>query len=152
MIATRNKHIGTPHHAEPQLDASAASAEARALRKRVWGLAAPVIGENFLETLLGIIDTWLVAGLGAVALAGVGSALQVMFLLIAALSALAVGNAGLVAQAVGARDLGGAGHLGRQSLIWRAIFSIPLALGGLAPSSPLISIFWVVPEVAKVAT
>ena len=69
MIATRNKHIVTPHHAEPQLDALAASAEARALRKRVWGLAAPVIGENFLETLLGIVDTLLVAGLGAVAIA-----------------------------------------------------------------------------------
>src|SRR4051812_17883065 len=73
--------------AEPPA-ASAAPIEPRAMRQRVLGLAGPIIGENFLETLLGIIDTWLVAGLGAVALAGVGSALQVMFLLIAALSAL----------------------------------------------------------------
>src|SRR4051794_12051551 len=126
--------------------------EPRAMRRRVLGLAGPIIGENFLETLLGIIDTWLVAGLGAVALAGVGSALQVMFLLIAALSALAVGNAVLVAQAVGARDLVRAGQLGRQSLIWSVIFSIPLALGGLAFSRPLISIFGLEPDVALVAT
>ena len=126
--------------------------EPRAMRRRVLGLAGPIIGENFLETLLGIIDTWLVAGLGAVALAGVGSALQVMFLLIAALSALAVGNAVLVAQAVGARDLVRAGQLGRQSLMWSVIFSIPLALGGLALSSPLISIFGLEPKVALVAT
>jgi len=124
----------------------------RAMRRRVLGLAGPIIGENFLETLLGIIDTWLVAGLGAVALAGVGSALQVMFLLIAALSALAVGNAVLVAQAVGARDLVRAGQLGRQSLIWSVIFSIPLALGGLALSAPLMSIFGLEPEVARVGT
>ena len=29
------------------------------------GLAAPVIGENMLQTLLGVVDTVLVAGLGA---------------------------------------------------------------------------------------
>ena len=65
----------------------------REVRKRVLGLAGPVIGENFLETLLGIVDTMLVAGLGAVAIAGVGSALQVMFFMISALSALAIGSA-----------------------------------------------------------
>jgi multidrug resistance protein, MATE family len=131
---------------------SAPPIEPRAMRRRVLGLAGPIIGENFLETLLGIIDTWLVAGLGAVALAGVGSSLQVMFLLIAALSALAVGNAVLVAQAVGARDLLRAGQLGRQSLIWSVIFSIPLALGGLVFSRPLIGIFGLEPDVAEVAT
>ena len=105
MIATRNKHIPTPQNVEPQLlDALAASSEARALRRRVWGLAAPVIGENFLETLLGIVETLLVAGLGAVAIAGVGSALQIMFFLISALSALAIGSSVLVAQAVGGGD------------------------------------------------
>jgi putative MATE family efflux protein len=132
--------------------ASAEPINPRAMRRRVLGLAGPIIGENFLETLLGIIDTWLVAGLGAVALAGVGSALQVMFLLIAALSALAVGNSVLVAQAVGARNLLRAGQLGRQSLIWSVIFSIPLALGGLVLSAPLMSIFGLEPEVARVGT
>ncbi|HEU5098827.1 MAG TPA: MATE family efflux transporter, partial [Roseiflexaceae bacterium] len=71
------------------------------LRRRVVGLAGPVIGENLLETMLGIVDTVLVARLGATATAGVGSAQQLMFFLIAALSALAVGSAVLIAQAVG---------------------------------------------------
>src|SRR3954449_5139045 len=35
-----------------------------ARQRRVIGLAGPVIGENLLETMLGIIDTVLVAGLG----------------------------------------------------------------------------------------
>jgi MATE family multidrug resistance protein len=47
-------------------------------------MAWPVIGENFLQTMLGIVDTLLVAQLGAIAIAGVGSALQVMFFVIAA--------------------------------------------------------------------
>src|SRR5947208_16590453 len=150
MIATRNKHIGTPHHAEPQLDASAASAEARALRTRVWGLAAPVIGENFLETLLGIVDTLLVAGLGAVAIAGVGSALQIMFFLISALSALAIGSSVLVAQAVGAGDTAHAGRLGRQSLIWSVVCSIPLAVGGYLLSRPIIGLLGLEIEVVAI--
>jgi len=151
MIATRNKYIARPQNVAPQvLDALAASSEARALRRRVWGLAAPVIGENFLETLLGIVDTLLVAGLGAVAIAGVGSALQIMFFLISALSALAIGSSVLVAQAVGAGDTAHAGRLGRQSLIWSVLFSIPLSVGGYLLSEPIIGSFGLEPQVAAI--
>ncbi|HJZ46763.1 MAG TPA: MATE family efflux transporter, partial [Roseiflexaceae bacterium] len=126
------------------------SIDGRELRKRVLGLAGPVIGENFLETLLGIIDTVLVAGLGAVAIAGVGSALQVMFFLISALSALAIGSAVLVAQAVGAGDTARAGRLGRQSLLWSVLFSIPLSFGGYLLSGPIIGMFGLEPQVAAI--
>src|SRR5215211_739081 len=124
----------------------------RELRKRVLGLAGPVIGENFLETLLGIVDTLLVAGLGAVAIAGVGSALQIMFFMISALSALAIGSAVLVAQAVGAGDTARAGRLGRQSLIWSVLFSLPLTFVGFVLSRPIIGLFGLEPEVARIGT
>lgn len=132
-----------PDRAVPEIDQ-------RAVRRRVFGLAWPVIGENFLETLLGIIDTLLVAGIGSVAIAGVGSALQVMFFLISALSALAVGSAVLVAQAVGAADPRRASQLARQSLLWSGIISIPLALGGLLLAAPIIGLFGVEPAVARI--
>jgi putative MATE family efflux protein len=111
-----------------------------------------VIGENFLETLLGIVDTLLVAGLGAVAIAGVGSALQVMFFLISALSALAIGSSVLVAQAVGAGDIARAGRLGRQSLLWSVLFSIPLSVGGYLLSEPIMGLFGLESEVAAIGT
>src|SRR3712207_1434995 len=133
MIAAtekRNTKLSMTEAEEPA--ALVALVGTRELRRRVRGLAAPVIGENFLETLLGIVDTVLVAGLGAVAIAGVGSALQVMFFLISALSALAIGSSVLVAQAVGAGDARRASGLARQSLLWSAIFSIPLAQIGRA--------------------
>jgi putative MATE family efflux protein len=145
MIATSEERMSKLTNAE-------SSREARALQKRVWGLAAPVIGENFLETLLGIVDTLLVAGLGAAAIAGVGSALQIMFFLISALSALAIGSAVLVAQAVGAGDTARAGRLGRQSLIWSVLFSIPLSLGGFLLSAPIIGSFGLEPQVATIGT
>src|SRR5262245_11694611 len=126
--------------------------DVRATRRRVLGLAGPVIGENLLETMLGIVDTLLVAGLGAAAIAGVGGALQVMFLLIAALSALAVGSSVLVAQAIGAGNPRRASQLARQSLLWSGILSVPLAIGGLLASGPIVAMFGMEPEVAQIAT
>src|SRR5215216_1521387 len=152
MIATQKERISKLLPSRPQASAVPTSShDARELRRRVWALAGPVIGENFLETLLGIVDTLLVSGLGAVAIAGVGSALQVMFFLISALSALAIGSSVLVAQAVGAGDTVCAGRLGRQSLIWSVLFSIPLAVGGYLLSGPIISLFGLEPAVAAIS-
>ncbi|MBV9789659.1 MAG: MATE family efflux transporter [Chloroflexi bacterium] len=123
----------------------------QSLQRRVLGLAAPVIGENLLQTLLGVVDTILVAGLGAVALAGVGSALQVILVLIAALTALSVGASVLVAQAYGAGDLTAASRYAQQSLLWSVIFSIPLAILGLLFSVPILGLFGLEADVTQVA-
>lgn len=131
--------------------AGAVPANDQHLQRRVFGLAWPVIGENMLETLLGVVDTLLVGWIGAVALAGVGSALQVMFFLISALSALAIGSSVLVAQAIGARDTVRASMFARQSLVWSVLFSVPLALVGLATAAPVVGLFGLEPEVAQVA-
>ncbi|MEN9935770.1 MAG: hypothetical protein RLZZ387_2349 [Chloroflexota bacterium] len=124
--------------------------EPKALRRRVLGLAWPVIGENMLETSLDIVNTVLVAGLGAAALAGVGSGLQIMFFVLAALAALSVGSAILVAQAVGARDLVQASRLARQSLIWSVILSVPLAVVGFTLAGPIMGLFGLAPDVARI--
>lgn len=133
-------------------EAAPPAIDRRGIRRRVIALAGPVIGENLLETMLGIVDTWLVGGLGDAAIAGVGGALQVMFLLISALSALAVGSSVLVAQAFGAGDMGRASVLARQSLLWSVIISIPLAIGGLLFSAPLVALFGLEPAAARITT
>lgn len=117
------------------------------LRRRVFRLAWPVIGENFLQTMLGIVDTLLVAQLGTIAIAGVGAALQVMFFVIAVLSAVSVGSAVLVAQAIGAKAHDRASRFARQSLVWSVLISIPLAAIGLFAADPLIGIMGMEPEV-----
>lgn len=134
-----------PHHESPTL----APAQMRA---RVLGLAWPVIAENILETMLGIVDTALVARLGPVATAGVGSALQVMFFLISALSALSIGSSVLVAQAVGARDMHRASQYANQSITWSVLISIPFALAGYFLASPVLGLFRLEPAVHQVAT
>jgi putative MATE family efflux protein len=119
----------------------------------VFGLAWPVIAENFLETLLGIVDTWLVSHLAisAIALAGVGVAVQVMQFLLAALAALSIGASVLVAQAVGAKSFLRASSLARQSLVWAALISIPLAIAGFILSAPIVGLFGLEPQAADIA-
>ncbi len=124
--------------------------EPTALRRRVLGLAWPVIGENLLETLLGIVDTALVAGLGTAAIAGVGSGLQIMFFLLSALSALSIGSSVLVAQAVGASEQDRASRIARQSLIWSVLLSVPLALVGFGLARPIIGLFGMTPDVTHI--
>lgn len=121
------------------------------LQRRVLGLAAPVIGENLLQTLLGVVDTMLVAGLGVAALAGVGSALQVIYVIIAALSALSVGASVLVAQAVGGGNFLAANRFARQALLWSVLMSVPIALVGWACTPLIIGLFGLEPDVALIA-
>jgi putative MATE family efflux protein len=126
--------------------------ETRSLRRRVLDLAWPVIGENFMETLLSIVDTFLVAQLGAAAIAGVGTSLQVLFFVISALSALSVGGSVLIAQAYGSRDFRRAGLLARQAVIWSFLLGIPLAIGGFFSAETLIGLFGLEPDVAVIGT
>lgn len=122
------------------------------LRRRVFGLAAPVIGENLLQTLLGVVDTILVAGVGAVALAGVGASLQIIYITIAALSAVTVGASVLVAQAIGAEHQRMANQYARQAIVWSVVISIPLAVVGVALAPRLMALFGLEPAVAAVGT
>jgi multidrug resistance protein, MATE family len=105
------------------------------------GLAAPVISKNLLQTLLGVVETLLVAGLGAVALASIGTALQAIFVLIGALSALSVGASVQMAQAFGVGDLPAASRFARQALVWSAIISVSQALLGMLLTPTVLSLF-----------
>ena len=140
--------IGDETIADVQSDVQAVPTQS--INRRVVGLAWPVAGEHLLETLLGVVDTLLVAGLGVAAIAGVGSSLQIMSFVLAALSALSVGSSILVAQAIGARNLGEASALGRQSLIWSVILSVPLAYVGWEWALPIMGVFGMEPAVTQI--
>ncbi|MDE0632728.1 MAG: MATE family efflux transporter [Caldilineaceae bacterium] len=119
-------------------------------QKRVFNLAWPVIGESFLEMMLMVVDTWMVAQLSTAAIAGVGASVQVLFFIIAALGALSVGSSVLVAQAYGAGKLVEAARLARQSIVWSIILSLPLALTGFFLAGPVIALFGVEADVARI--
>lgn len=118
-------------------------------QRRVLRLAVPIIGENLLQTLVGIVDTLFVAALGASALAGVGVALEVVFFAIAILSSIAIGGTVLVSQAIGARSPAEANRLARQTVLWGFLLSVPLAVLGYALAPGIISLFHTEPDVAE---
>lgn len=119
------------------------------LWRRVLALALPVVGDNLLQTLLGIVDTMLVARLGAAPLAGVGTALQAVFFLCALLSAIAVGASVLIAQAVGAGERRRASLLATQALGGSIALAAPVSLVGVALAAPSIHLFGVSAAVSQ---
>lgn len=121
------------------------------VRRRVLLLAAPVIGENLLQTMIGIVDTLFVSRLGADALAGVGTSIQVMFLLISVLSAIVVGGSILVAHATGAGQFVEASRMARQVMVWGVLLAVPLSILGWRFAAQFVALFGATPAVTAIA-
>lgn len=121
-------------------------------QRRVLRLALPIIGENLLQSSVGIIDTLMVARIGASALAGVGISLEIVFFMIAILSSISIGGTVLISQAIGARDTYRANHLARQTVLWGAVLSLPLGIIGFTSAGALIGLFHAEADVAAHAT
>ncbi|MCL4540825.1 MAG: MATE family efflux transporter [Chloroflexi bacterium] len=102
---------------EPRGHSSTFILDERRLTSSVNRLAVPIIAENLFQTLLGVIDMLMVSKLGYAAIAGVGTALQIMFLVIAALSAVTVGTTVLVARFTGANQPAEASAAVKQSIL-----------------------------------
>jgi putative MATE family efflux protein len=109
-----------------------------------------VIAQNLLETLLGVVDTLLVAHLGAVAIAGVGTNVQVLFMVLGVLTGISAGATIIVAHAVGARDWVAARLVSKQSITWGLLASLPVALLVALLARQIIGLFGVDADVAAI--
>jgi MATE family multidrug resistance protein len=121
-------------------------------QRRVLGLATPIIGENLLQTAVGAVDTFMVARLGAAAVAGVGMGFEFVFFIISILSAIDIGATVLVSQAIGAGEHERANHFARQAIVWGVILAIPVSLGMFFAAPTIIGLFGAAPDVAAAAT
>jgi putative MATE family efflux protein len=113
------------------------------LRRRVFRLALPAVGEQVLNTLVGLADTFLVGHLSAaaaaqlgyssaVALAGVGLANQLVWQITVFFMAVSIGSTALIARARGAGADATANRVLRQSLL------VGLLMGALATAFGLL--------------
>src|SRR5690349_16499987 len=121
-------------------------------RHRVLGLAVPIIGENLLQTLVGAVDTLLVAKLGSEAVAGVGTAVEFVYFIISILIALEIGATVLVSQAHGAGLLQRVRDVARQSLVWGVLLAVPVSVLGYALAPTVIGLFDTEPVVTGYAS
>src|ERR1700712_3843985 len=67
-------------------------------------LALPIAGQMLLQSFLGMADVMMVAPLGENAIAAVGLAAKIHFLLLVLMSGFATGGSILIAQYSGAKD------------------------------------------------
>ena len=93
-------------------------------------MAAPIAIGMIFQTLYFLIDLYFVGRIGDDAIAGVSTAGNVTFLVMALTQVLAVGTVALVSQAVGRRDLADANLVFNQSLALAAIVGLTALVAG----------------------
>lgn len=109
----------------------------------IWALSWPILGESFLNSLVGLTDTVLSAQLSAAATDAIGGASYVLWFVGLVAMAIGVGATALISRAVGAGRMAVANAATGQSLILAAAFGV-LVGGGLwlsaAPMSAVLSL------------
>ncbi|RYY73865.1 MAG: MATE family efflux transporter [Gammaproteobacteria bacterium] len=114
-------------------------------------LALPVAGQMLLQSFLGMADVMMVAPLGEQAIAAVGLAAKIHFLLLVLMSGFATGGSVLIAQYSGAKDFASCQRMLAVTLVVGVSIIIPIMFvcGFAAP----IWVHWINPdrEVANLA-
>lgn len=125
------------------LSAGATHTVVPSTRRRVLRLALPSVGEQLLNTLVGLADVYLVGNLTLAATASLGYASttalaatalgnQFIWLTMVFFMAIGIGSTALVARAVGARDNDDLLRIVRQSMIMATIMGVITGLAGWA--------------------
>ena len=99
-------------------------------------LAMPMALGMIFQTLYYLVDLWFVTRLGDAAVAGVSSAGNVQFMVMALTQVLGVGTMPLIANAVGRKDQADANLVFNQSVIWAFVCAIVTLVGGFALAGP----------------
>lgn len=107
--------------------------------RQVWGLALPVMLTNFLQTLVGVIDVFMVGQLGPIAIAAVGISSAIRMLVLVMMLSVGAGAMSLIAQAKGARDPQRMSFVTRQAISSGVLLSIALGVVGYVLARPLLS-------------
>jgi putative MATE family efflux protein len=140
-----------------------ATASSRTTRLNVFWLALPAVGEQLLNTLVGLVDVFLVGNLSveasaqlgygsATALTAAGLGNQFTWLMMVLFMAVGVGASALVARAVGARDEASLLRIVRQTFVLAALVGLVATAAGLLLAAGFLSLVAVPEEARAVST
>jgi Na+-driven multidrug efflux pump len=129
-------------------DAELSGEERREVSRQVFRLAWPAIAENALQTLLGIVDTAIVARLGNAALSGVGAAQLVVWVLSTAIIAISMGTTVLIARFTGAGDRPAANTVLKQSILLGTLAGLLMSFLAFL-SDPMMAVLGLTPEAVR---
>ena len=122
-----------------------------AFRRAVIFLSLPVAAQMLLQSMLGMADVIMVGDLGASAIAAVGLAAKIHFLLLVLMSGLATGCSILIAQYSGAKDFSSCQQTLAVTLLVGTLVMLPLSLTFGFASNTWVSWINPDPEVTKLA-
>lgn len=94
------------------------------LNKNIFKLSVPLVIENILHMSVFISDTIMVACLGTAAIAAVGLAGTIFFVISIVFSSLNIGSASIIARHVGAKEIGAAQMVAAQSITLSLLIGI----------------------------
>ena len=121
-------------------------------RPTIWQLAAPSITANLMFSMVAMIQTKFVGGLGASAVASVGAGQRVFFALQALLMAIGVGTTALVARSWGAGQQEEASRITSSSLMLGGLVGLTLMIFGMTFSRQIAEVFGLDEPTAQLAS
>lgn len=98
--------------------------------RTILAMAAPVAAGMIFQTLYLLVDLYFVAALGDAAVAGVGAAGTIFFVVMALSQVLGVSSVALISQAVGRKDQAHANLVFNQSMVLAGLCAAITLLGG----------------------
>ncbi|MGT2910261.1 MATE family efflux transporter [Streptococcus cameli] len=113
---------------------------------KILKIAWPAMVENFLQFLMGMVDTYLVAFLGVVALSGVSVANNILAVFQAVFIALASATSAILARSIGKQQTEKLPHQAGQSVLLSVFSSVVLGLFSIVFGQELL--FWLGAEAA----
>src|SRR5690606_6917534 len=100
------------------------------ITRTIIAMAAPVAAGMIFQTLYLLVDLYFVAALGDAAVAGVGSAGTLMFMIMALTQILGVSTVALMSQAVGRKQQREANLIFNQSMVLAVLLGVTTLIGG----------------------
>lgn len=108
------------------------------IRRKIINLALPAMAENFLQMLMGLVDNYLVAQLGLIAVSGVSVANNIITIYQAIFLALGAASSSLLAKSLGKNDKDSLLTYQGQALLITLFLGLILAFFSLFFGQPLL--------------
>jgi len=121
-------------------------------RPTIWQLAVPSIMSNLMFSMVAMVQTKFVGGMGAPSVAAVGAGQRVFFELQALLMAIGVGTTALVARSWGAGQQEEASRITSSSLMLGGLVGLILMIFGMLFSHQIAGVFGLDEHAAQLAS
>ena len=148
--------LGPPNEATPSVWSAIREALAGAhgrdftegpIGRAIFILAVPMVLEMCMESIFAIVDVFVVAHLGADAVATVGLTESFMTILYALSMGLSIGAGAMIARRIGEKDANGAAHTAAQVLLFGLMVSLAIGVLGAIMAPQLLRLMGASPGV-----